>query len=135
MNTEYHPPRGHPGTEDELNELTEKIIGCAITMSRSLGPGFLEKVYENALCIELRRASLNFEQQKGLTVFYDGEAVGDYFADILVEGIVLLELKAMRAIEEAHQAQMLNYLKTTGLEIGLILNFGTPRLGIKRMRY
>lgn len=122
-------------TENEINELTEKIIGCAIVVSRSLGPGFLEKVYENALCIELRRASLNFEQQKVLTVFYDGEAVGDYFADVLVEGVVLIELKAVRAIEEAHQAQMLNYLKTTGLEIGLILNFGTARLGIKRMRY
>ena len=127
------------GTENEievaLNDLTEKIIGCAIRVSRSLGPGFLEKVYENALCIELRRAGLKFEQQKALTVFYRGEAVGDYFADMLVEGIVLIELKAVRAIEESHQSQLLNYLKTTGLEIGLILNFGTPRLGIKRMRY
>lgn len=122
-------------TEGDINELTEKIIGCAITVSRSLGPGFLEKVYENALCIELRRSALNPEQQKPLMVYYDGQAVGEYFADILVNGTVLLELKAVRAIEEVHQSQLLNYLKTTGLEIGLILNFGTPKLGIKRMRY
>jgi len=120
---------------EEFDELTEKIIGCAIKVSRFLGPGFLEKVYENALVIELQRAALFVEQQKPLNVFYDGQVVGHYCADIVVEENVLLELKAIRAIEDAHQAQVLNYLKTTGLEIGLILNFGTPRLGIKRLRY
>jgi GxxExxY protein len=118
---------------DETNELTHCIIGCAMQVSNELGVGFLEKVYENALAIELRKQGLIVEQQKLLTVYYDGHVVGDYCADIVVNGCVLLELKCSKAIDPAHQAQLLNYLKTTGLKIGLIINFGTPRLQIKRM--
>ena len=119
---------------DEINDLTQLIIGCAMRVSNELGVGFLEKVYENALSIELRKQGLNVEQQKLLIVYYDGQVVGDYCADILVNDCVLLELKSATAIDPAHQAQLLNYLKSTGLKIGLIINFGTPRLQIKRMR-
>lgn len=118
---------------EEINFVTEQIIGCAFKVSNALGSGFLEKVYENALTIELLRVGLVVEQQKVLDVFYDGVLVGAYNADLIVNGEILLELKAVRAIDEAHQAQLLNYLKATGLRIGLILNFGSPRLGIKRM--
>lgn len=118
---------------DEFENLTQTIIGCAMKVSSTLGAGFLEKVYENALAVELRRAGLVAEQQKMLQVVYDGVVVGDYCADIVVNNAVLLELKTTKAIDENHQAQLLNYLKATGLHVGLILNFGTPRLGIKRM--
>jgi GxxExxY protein len=117
----------------DRDKLTETIIGCAFTVSNSLGCGFLEKVYENALTIELKAAGLRCEQQKPIPVTYRGDSVGDYFADILVEGQVILEIKASKAIDETHQAQLINYLKATGIHRGLILNFGTPRLGFKRM--
>ncbi len=118
---------------DEINVVTERVIGCAMSVSNSLGAGFLEKVYENALMIELQRSGLEALAQQSLKVRYRGIVVGDYCADIVVNGCVLLELKAAKNIDENHQAQLLNYLKTTGLKVGLILNFGTPRLGIKRM--
>jgi GxxExxY protein len=102
-------------------------------VSNTLGTGFLEKVYENALVIELRRQGLEVEQQKLLAVYYDGQTVGEYCADVVVKDCVLLELKATKAIDSSHQAQLLNYLKATGLKVGLIINFGTPRLQIKRM--
>jgi GxxExxY protein len=117
----------------DTDKLTEIIIGCAMKVSNTLGVGFLEKVYENALAVELRKAGLVAEQQKKILVTYDGVIVGDYSADILVNGQVILELKAAKVIDEIHMAQLLNYLKATGLRVGLILNFGTPRLGIKRM--
>lgn len=113
--------------------MTERVIGCAMTVSNTLGVGFLENVYENALMVELQRSGLQALSQQTLQVRYRGIAVGDYYADIVVNGLVLLELKAAKAIDENHQAQLLNYLKATGLKVGLILNFGTPRLGIKRM--
>jgi GxxExxY protein len=118
---------------DEINVVTERVIGCAMSVSNSLGASFLEKVYENALMIELQRSGLEALAQQSLKVRYRGIVVGDYCADIVVNGCVLLELKAAKNIDENHQAQLLNYLKTTGLKVGLILNFGTPRLGIKRM--
>src|SRR5687768_5539303 len=102
---------------DEINKVTEIIIGCAMKVSRTLSAGFLEKVYENALAIELRKAGLVVEQQKLLCVTYDGIIVGDYCADIVVSNCVLLELKAAKAIDEIHQAQLLNYLKATGLQV------------------
>jgi GxxExxY protein len=114
-------------------EVTERIIGCAIKVSNTLGVGFLEKVYENALVVELARAGLGVEQQKPIQVSYEGVIVGEFGADIIVNGSVILELKAAKIIDPVHQAQLLNYLKATGLKVGLILNFGTPRLGIKRM--
>lgn len=117
----------------DTNQITGSIINCAMKVSNTLGAGFLEKVYENALAVELKKAGLKIEQQKKVSVKYDGVVVGDYTADIIVNDSVLLELKAARIIDEIHQAQLLNYLKATGLRLGLILNFGTPKLGIKRM--
>ena len=112
---------------------TEKIIGCGMKVSNTLGIGFLERVYENALALELRRAGLRVEQQKCISVLYEGVVVGDYAADLIVDGSVLVELKAAKVIDRAHEAQILNYLRATGMKVGLILNFGTSRLGIKRM--
>lgn len=118
---------------EDLNLITEKIIGCAYTVSNSLGVGFLEKVYENALVHELRKAGIKLVQQEPIKVFYDGVVVGDYFADLIVEGCVLVELKACKALDQAHQAQSINYLKATGLRVCLLLNFGKSRLEIKRL--
>ena len=117
----------------EFEELTGKIIGCAMKVSNTLGAGFLEKVYENALVLELRKTGLPIEQQKAVTVRYDGQVVGEYTADIVVDGRVILELKAAKAIDEIHQAQLLNYLRASSCSTGLILNFGTTKLGVKRM--
>ena len=118
--------------ENALNALTEKIIGCAFTVSNVLGAGFLEKVYENALAHELRKARVNAVQQKDIEVKYDGIVVGQYCADLLVDSAVIVELKELKAFDEVHYAQCLNYLRATGMKICLLLNFGTPRLQIKR---
>ena len=117
----------------EEDALTQVIIGCAYRVSSQLGVGFVEKVYENALVIELRKAGLVVEPQKRLLVYYDGQVVGEFSVDILVNEEVILELKAAKAIDEVHQAQLLNYLKAARLHRGLILNFGTPRVQVKRM--
>ena len=117
----------------DLNPITEKIIGCAYTVSNTLGAGFLEKVYENALAHELRKAGLKVEQQRPIQVIYDGVAVGEYFADLIVEDCVLVELKASKALDEAHKLQCINYLKATGRRVCLLLNFGTSRVEIKRL--
>jgi GxxExxY protein len=119
--------------QDELNQVTERIIGSAYTVANALGSGFLEKVYENALVHELKKAGLQTEQQASVQVTYDGTVVGDYVADILVEKLVLVELKAVRALDDVHLAQCLNYLKATGLSICLLINFGTPRVEVKRV--
>ena len=113
--------------------MTEKVIGCAYTVSNVLGCGFLEKVYENALAHELRKAGLRVRQQHGITVNYDGVAVGDYAADLLVEDVLVVELKATKSLDDVHLAQCLNYLKATGLNLCLLLNFGRPRLEVKRV--
>ena len=115
------------------DQITEKIIGCAYAVGNELGVGFLEKVYENALLIELEKKGLHVEQQKHVPVIYSGQIVGDYIADLIVEGSVVIELKSVKSIERIHQAQLLNYLKATGIHTGLLLNFGTVRLGVKRM--
>jgi GxxExxY protein len=116
----------------EINQLTEIVIGKAFVVSNTLGVGYLEKVYENALALELREAGLKIELQKSIPVQYKGKVVGDYIADIIVDSILILEIKNARAIDASHEAQLLNYLKTTGIHYGLILNFGTSHLGIKR---
>jgi len=118
---------------EEINKITEAVIGAAMKVSNTLGVGFLEKVYENALVVELRRAGLKIEQQKAIRVNYEGVVVGHYIADLIIENTVLVELKSAKAIDGIHQAQLLNYMKATNLKIGLILNFGTSKLGIKRM--
>lgn len=125
---------GRTITEEELNRLTERIIGCAFTVSNALGCGFLEKVYENALAHELRKSGLLVKQQEPIKVSYDGVIVGEYFADILVNDTVIIELKAVRELTDAFAAQCLNYLKATGLPICLLLNFGKPKMDVKRFR-
>jgi GxxExxY protein len=116
-----------------VNLLTKRIFGCALTVLRALGTGFLEKVYENALLHELRKAGLAVSQQHRMVVRYDGIVVGDYTVDLLVDHIVLVELKVAKAIDEIHRAQCLNYLKATDLHLCLLLNFGKPRLEINRI--
>ncbi|KPJ52520.1 MAG: GxxExxY protein [Planctomycetes bacterium DG_58] len=121
-----------PG-ETDLTRFTQRIIGCAYTASNELGCGFLEKVYENALTYELRKVGLDVEQQKTIEVRYDGHIVGQYVADLLVERRILIEVKAAKAVDEVHLAQCLNYLRATGLKICLLMNFGRPRVEIKRV--
>src|ERR1051325_9820849 len=114
------------------DNLTENIIGCALKVSNTLGVGFLERVYENALALELRGAGLQIEQQKRVVVTYRDVVVGAYTVDLLVNKQILLELKTARFIDEVHKAQLMNYLRATHLTVGLILNFGTPKLGVRR---
>lgn len=118
---------------NQYNTLTEKIIGCAYTVSHTLGVGFLEKVYENALAHEMGKAGIHYRQQMPLAVHYDGVVVGDYYADFLVENCLLVELKAVKALDEIHDAQCINYLKASGLRLCLLINFGSPRLQIRRL--
>ena len=110
-----------------LDRITEKIIGCAYQVANILGSGFLEKVCENALAIELTNARLAVAQQKSINVIYAGQIVGDYVADLLVEGSVLVELKATRSLDDIHMAQCLNYLKASGLKVCLPINLRKPR--------
>ena len=116
-----------------LNGLTGRIIGCAFTVANTLKCGFLEKVYENALAHELTKNGPLVVQQYGVTVHYDGVIVGTYTADLLVENVVLVELKAVKALDPIHGAQCLNYLVATGVEVCGLLNFGNPRLEIRRL--
>ena len=111
--------------------LTQRIIGCAFKVHNTLGAGFLEQVYENALRIELTKQGLHVKQQAPIEVFYEGQMVGNYFADLWVEGRVIVELKAVRALNKAHEVQLVNYLTATGVDTGLLLNFG-PSVEIKR---
>jgi GxxExxY protein len=116
----------------ERGELTEKIIGCAMTVHRTLGPGFLESVYQNSLAYELRKTGLEVECERKIQVIYDGVVVGDFSADMLVEKVILIENKAVQTLAPAHEVQLVNYLTATGIEIGLLLNFGAERLQFKR---
>ena len=108
----------------KYGELTAQIIKAFYEVYNRLGYGFLEKVYENALVVQLQRAGLRAEQQVPLKVYYDGVIVGDYFADVVVEGKVILELKVADCLDAAHKTQLRNYLRATECEIGLVLNFG-----------
>jgi len=120
-------------SEEHIKPVTRRVIGCAFEVGRKLGPGFLEKVYERALAHELRKSGLRVKQQHPIEVCYDGVVVGEFLADLFVEDLVLIELKAVRALDENHMAQCLNYLKATGLKVALLLNFGTRRVQIKRI--
>ena len=117
----------------ENDPLTDRILGCAIKVSKALGQGFLEKVYENALAHELRKEGYKVEAQKGIEVWYDGVMVGQFVVDLLVEGQVLIELKGVKALDDSHLAQGLNYLRSTGLQVCLLLNFGAQKLEIRRL--
>ncbi len=119
--------------ESQLNAISERIIGCAFSVGNVLGSGFLEKVYENALACEMRKSGLSVEQQKPITIHYDGVVVGTYAADLVVEEAVLVELKTVKAFDEIHVAQCLNYLKATNLKLCLLINFATTSVKIKRV--
>ena len=120
-------------TDNGLNQLTERVIGCAYQVSNVLGSGFLEKVYENALALDLRKLGLSVAQQHGIQVKYEGQIVGEYLADILVNDSVLVEVKAVRKLDEIHMAQCMNYLRATGVRVCLLINFGSPKVEIKRI--
>jgi len=105
-------------------EITEKIIGAAQKVHNTLGYGFLEKVYQNALVIELQTLGFDVEVEQPIAVQYRGEIVGNYVADIVVDGKVILEIKAVKELSEIHEVQLVNYLKATGIEVGLLINFG-----------
>jgi len=106
------------------DEITDRIIGCCFKVHRVLGSGFLEKVYENALMIEFEKCGLKARQQVPMAVNYEGRTVGEYFADIVVEDRVICELKAAEALSKEHEVQLVHYFAATGIEIGLLINFG-----------
>ncbi|MGV3627068.1 MAG: GxxExxY protein [Betaproteobacteria bacterium] len=116
-----------------LDQVTEKVIGCVHLVSNGLGCGFLEKVYENALAVELVQSGLKVVPQQKIEVRYKGVLVGEYIADLVVEDSVIIEVKAVKVLEQIHAAQCLNYLKATGYHVCLLINFGTPKAGIKRI--
>ena len=117
----------------EYEALTEKIIGCAIKVHKKLGPGFLESIYENAFIIELQRKNLMVEQQREVLIKYDGVEVGKHRLDIIVDDTVVVELKAVKNIEDIHFAIVKSYLKATGKKHGLLINFSKPVLEVKRV--
>jgi GxxExxY protein len=117
----------------DINELTYSINGAVFEVNRILGSGFLEKVYENALVVELQKLGISVETQVPIKVHYKDNIIGDYIADILVEGKVIVELKTVEKIERIHEAQVLNYLKATGIQVGLLVNFRNSRAEIRRL--
>ena len=117
---------------EKINDITYTINGAVYEVNKVLGAGFLEKVYENALLVELRGRGLKAESQLPIKVSYKNEVVGEYFADIVVEGQVIIELKAVDQLQKIHEAQLLNYLKATSYKIGLLINFTHPKAEIKR---
>ena len=116
----------------KYQELTEKIIGCAYQVYNTVEFGFLESVYEKCLMIELKKTGLKAEAQKPITVHYDNQIVGEFIADIIVEDLVILELKAVRRILNIHEVQLVNYLVATKIDVGLIINFGERKVEVKR---
>ncbi|ADK96334.1 GxxExxY protein [Prevotella melaninogenica] len=114
------------------DQLITEIIECAKRIRRQLGPGFLEKVYKNAMVVELRKLKLNFETEKLIQVLYDGIVVGEYRTDIIVEGKLILELKATQDLSIANEVQLVNYLTSTQIDDGLLINFGADKLQFKR---
>ena len=119
--------------EHRFDALTEQVIACVFAVSNKLGCGFLEKVYENAMVVALRRAGLAVQQQVRFVVLFEGIEVGEYIADLVVEGSVLLELKAVKALDDIHSAQCINLLRVTNLPVCLLVNFAKPRVEIKRL--
>jgi GxxExxY protein len=119
---------------EEWNQLTNRIIGCAMEVHSILGPGMLEKMYEDALCVELQRAEIPFERQKPIRMDYKGVPIGDLRLDVVVAGLVVVELKAIERVLDVHAAQLLSYLRSCDLPLGLLINFNTVRLtsGITR---
>jgi GxxExxY protein len=129
-------PQSHGDTElDEINQLTESIIGCAIEVHRELGPGLLEAIYEEALCIELTDAGLKYQRQVPFPIQYKGRALGEYRLDLIVGDIVIVEIKSVERMLPLFEAQLLTYLRATGKKVGLLMNFNSRLLrdGIKRL--
>lgn len=116
----------------DVNDITYRINGAVFEVNRWLGSGFLEKVYENALLVELHEAGLKVESQVPIRVEYKGNEIGQYFADILVENQIIVEVKAVESLRKIHEAQLLNYLKATGFKVGMLVNFTYPKAQIKR---
>ena len=119
--------------ELELKELTGKIIAASIEVHKKLGPGFLESIYQAALPIELKNRGLTVEEQKSIRIIYDGKEIGLHRLDLVIEGQVLVEIKAVSAFDDSHMAQVLSYLKATKLKVGLLINFAKGTLKIKRI--
>lgn len=113
-------------------EITNKILAACFEVSKELGAGFLESVYQNAIMIALQEKGLSVEREHPLSVFYRGQIVGQFYADILVENTIILELKAVSVLTDIHKAQVLNYLKATGKDVGMLINFGNPKLEYRR---
>ena len=113
--------------------LTGLIIGCCFRVANELGPGFLERIYENALAYELRKAKVKVVQQQGIEVYYDGVNMGNYEADLIVDGCVIIEVKAVQALDSAHVAQCLNYMRGTRLVTCLLVNFGKAKIQVRRL--
>lgn len=118
----------------EWNELTRRIIGCAIRVHRELGPGVLENLYEEAMCVDLTEQNLRFARQQPVRMIYHGRPIGDLRIDLIVENLIVVELKAIERVNDAHRAQLLSYLRSTDLPLGLLINFNHPTLieGVSR---
>ena len=116
-----------------LKDLSYEVMAAAFEVQNTLGAGFLEKVYENSLLVELNKRGIKSEKQKEISVSYKDVLVGNYFADLLVNGELIVELKSTDGLTKVHEAQVLNYLKATGVKLGLLINFGKPKLEYKRL--
>ncbi len=119
----------------QSEDLTERIIGCIVTVHKTLGPGFLESIYRRALAIELREAGLAVATEHDVVVLYDGQEVGRHRLDLVVEGEIAVELKAIEQLSKAHYAQLRSYLKATGLHLGLLVNFAGPIADFRRVDF
>ncbi|RAU20468.1 GxxExxY protein [Paramagnetospirillum kuznetsovii] len=131
MNT--NRPSGGEGLSPEVEAVTKTVIGAAFEVSNVLGAGFLEVLYRRAMVKELRLRGLEAEEEVRFTVHYKGDDIGTYVADLVVDGCVVVELKALDSLTGAHSAQVLNYLRASGLKVGMLFNFGRPRLEMKRL--
>jgi GxxExxY protein len=125
--------KGMNTDEMTMDGVTERIIGCAFTVANTLGVGFVEKVYENALTVEMRGRGLTVVQQWGIVVRYNNVVVGEYCADLIVDDHVIIEVKVVKALSDQHVAQCMNYLRATGEQLCLLINFGRPRIEIRRV--
>jgi GxxExxY protein len=124
---------GDEEMERQMDKLTERIIGCVIKVHQTLGPGFLETIYQRALVLELKKAMLSVESEKDVIILYDGQEVGRHRLDLIVESQVAVELKAVEELSRAHYAQVRSYLKATGLHIGLLVNLSKPMADFRRI--
>ena len=117
----------------EFDELSHQVIGAAIAVHKALGPGFLESIYEEAFCMELAARQIPFERQKAVSILYNGRVIGEHRLDVFVAGCLVVELKAVKKLEDIHLATVLSYLKATDCSLGLLLNFAAPTLDIRRV--